>query len=392
MGEKLTVFGELGVDFDEETLGQIETAMALPNALAGALLPDAHLGYALPIGGVVSLDNSISPSYVGYDIACRMTMSILDIDIDDFMESREALLKDMRAVSRFGVGAHFQQKDFREHAVMDDPIWDEMPLLAELKSLAQSQLGSSGGGNHFFDAVVGEVLAENEIIPWRKPGDKFVAIMTHSGSRGTGYKLAKHYVQLAVAETGCESVPRGYEWLPMDRDSGREYWGVMQLMGRYAQANHHLIHEHFSMRANIPIEATVENHHNFAWDTGDGFIHRKGATPAAMGQVGIVPGSSGTASYLVTGLGNKGSLFSSSHGAGRTMSRTQAKREFDADAFIRHMAEADILFSGIGADEGFGAYKDIERVMDLQSGKLVVPIARMWPKIVVMGGKSDDGD
>jgi tRNA-splicing ligase RtcB len=166
----------------------------------------------------------------------------------------------------------------------------------------------------------------------------------------------------------------------------------MELMGRYAQANHHLIHRHFLRRTGLQALAFVENHHNFAWRQDDGtVVHRKGATPAEQGRPGIVPGSSGTASYLVEGKANPRALDSAPHGAGRPFSRSEAVRRHDAAAVEAWMAQQDIATIGLAPDETFRAYKDIEAVI-AASGELVEVVARMRPVAVVMGGASDDGD
>ena len=386
-------FGELGVDFDHGAFDQLQTVMRLPVAEQGALMPDAHLGYGMPIGGVASLHRAISPSFVGYDIACRMTLSILQITPEEFMENREEIAEDMQAVSSFGLNSGFANNERREHEVMDDSRWDIAKHVGDLKLKAARQLGSSGGGNHFFDALIGTV---KEAAVWHPfdVGHKFVAIMTHSGSRGTGHKLATHYQKIATDYTKsiARGVPKGYAWLSLDHDAGREYWEVMQLMGLYAQANHQLIHDHFLKRSGTSQLARYENHHNFAWLEGDSVVHRKGATPADVEQVGIVPGSSGAMSYLVEGLGEETSMKSSAHGAGRPFSRTEAKRRYEESKFREHMERWDVLHVGVAPDESPFAYKDINRVMAKQEGILVNTIAEMRPVVVIMGGKSDDGD
>ena len=188
-------------------------------------------------------------------------------------------------------------------------------------------------------------------------------------------------------------VPKGYEWLALDSSLGQEYLAAMRLMGDYARANHQLIHAHFGVAAGLEPLHQVWNRHNYAWVDEEGnVIHRKGATPAEAGRMGLVPGSSGTPSYLVRGLGNEASLHSSAHGAGRFFSRTEAKRRHDASTVARHMAAHDILHFGLEPDETFLAYKDIDMVIRLQDGVLIEPIARMLPKVVIMGGRSDDGD
>jgi tRNA-splicing ligase RtcB len=225
-------------------------------------------------------------------------------------------------------------------------------------------------------------------------GARFVAIMTHSGSRGTGNKLAHIYQKLAAEETRhiASGIPSGYEWLSLRSGAGQEYWQVMQLMGRYAQASHHQIHDRFLERAGLRQVARWENHHNFAFLEGGLVVHRKGAIPAEKGRIGIIPGSSGTSSYLVEGLGNPDGLNSSSHGAGRMRSRTASRAQFDSAAFEKHMRQRDILAIGVAPDETYAAYKDIERIMQLQEGILVRTIARLQPAIVVMGAQADDGD
>jgi tRNA-splicing ligase RtcB len=170
-------------------------------------------------------------------------------------------------------------------------------------------------------------------------------------------------------------------------------------MGEYASANHELIHKHFAKEAGLEILGEYENHHNFAWEKVDEngrriIIHRKGATPAEEGIVGVIPGSMGTPSYLVEGLGNNKSLWSSSHGAGRISSRRQAKKNHDEAAYQKFLKEKDILTIGVARDETYQCYKNIGRVMDLQEDELVESAAVMHPRVVVMGGgrKSDDGD
>ena len=384
-------FGQVGLDIPYNAIDQMNEVMRIPPALAGALMPDAHQGYAMPIGGVVGMLNAVSPSFVGYDIACRMTVSFLDIPPEEFMKIKLSLFEDMKAVTRFGVGSNFDKP--HDHEVMHDPLWNQLPHLKDLKDKAQNQLGSSGGGNHFFDALVGEVVAPAEWIPY-DVGERFVALMTHSGSRGTRHKMATYYQKLAEKEVQSlfKGIRKGYEWLNMEHDSGREYWNVMQLMGRYAKACHHIVHDSFTKRTGLTAFPRIENHHNFAWREGGMYVHRKGATPAAQGQIGIIPGTSDTTSFLVEGLGNKESLNSSSHGAGRPFSRSEAKSKFDREAFLKHWKESGVLLDNVANDETYQAYKDIERVIHVQEGTLVRVVARMKPEIVVMGGKSDDGD
>ena len=385
-------FGSLGVDFGYDVENQISEAAKLPVAVKAAVMPDAHLGYALPIGGVVALENAISPHFVGFDIACRMSCSVLAISPDEFMKHRSQLFNDLKSVTSFGVGADFATPN--EHDVMYYPLWNEIPILKQHKDLAWKQLGSSGGGNHFADFMIGVVAKTTPQLPL-PVGTEFVALVTHSGSRGPGHRLATHYSRLAEtwAKHNAMGIPKGYEWLPMDSPEGLEYWEVMQLMGVYAQANHHTIHKRFSELSGIHQQFFYENHHNFAWYEDGYYVHRKGATPAHKGEFGIIPGSMGTHSYLVVGLGNEASINSSSHGAGRLNSRKVAKEKFQSYYHNWHILQNDILVQGVEPDESFQAYKDIDHVIDVQTkAGLIEVVATMMPKAVIMGGKSDDGD
>jgi len=407
------IFGTLGVHFGYDVVQQMSIAARLPVYAGGALMPDAHKGYALPIGGVVALHEAVSPYGVGVDIACRMAMTIFPhLSPEELRQNKQTFLEDLKAVTRFGFNDFSDSP--RKHPVMDDPRWHEKRLpLKGYYDKAIKQLGSSGGGNHFADIVEGIVVKEVDWLPL-PVGSRFTALLTHSGSRGVGARMAEHYSKLAAKETALISrgIPKEYAWLNTNTDQGREYLRVMELMGLYAQANHHLIHAHFIRRTGlVPLwmpssRATkvdlphvtqpftlIENHHNYAWVQADGsVVHRKGATPASRGTPGLIPGSSGTPSYLVTGLGNLDSLESSSHGAGRPYSRSEAKKRFNPKAFQEHMKREGILFSGVAPDEAFSAYKDIHEVIGVQEGVLVDIVAEMRPVVVRMGGQSDDGD
>lgn len=388
----------------DNALGQIRKAMILPVTQAGALMPDAHLGYALPIGGVVALKNAVSPNFVGYDISCSVKLSILDIDPEELDNASfvQKALEDLESETSFGLGADytkFKSGERKYHEVLEDDRWKSINNVKRLFDLAKNQLGSSGGGNHFADIVVGTILEDNDFFPegyYR--GDRFVALMTHSGSRGIGHKMATIYKNHAkkYTELVAKGIPNGYEWLDMDEELGREYWAVMSLMGEYAKANHELIHRDFAERMQRDILSSTYTRHNYAWiedyDGEEVVIHRKGATPAFEGQLGIIPASMATPSRLVIGKGNKEHLNSSSHGAGRTSSRTDAFEYFDEEKHVKVIEDKGIVTSGVEADESYQAYKDIEDVMSYQEGKLIDSIATLEPKIVIMGGKSDDGD
>lgn len=377
-------WGVSGVDFDAKVENQIYTAARLPVARQAAVMPDAHVGYALPIGGVIALENAVSPYFVGFDIACRMHITILDLDPGDFLSNRSQFIDDLDAVTHFGVGV---TSDRLDHPVLSDDTWKTIATAKNRYDLAAKQIGTSGAGNHFADLMIGNVVLERDWLPL-KINQSFVALVTHSGSRGFGHKMATHYSQLAKEQTAkkARGIHRDYAWLDLDTDAGREYWAVMQLAGKYAQANHQIIHDRFLGKAGLSALAQYENHHNFAWRHGDFIIHRKGATPAHKGQIGIIPGSMATQSFLVEGLGNPDALYSSSHGAGRVSSRTEAKKNVNWDAYREHVQCMDVIARGVAADETYQAYKDIQRVIDLQRD-LIEIIAVMEPKVVIMGEK-----
>jgi tRNA-splicing ligase RtcB len=385
-----TLFESATIRFDQATLDQFHTALSMPTVVGGALMPDGHYGYGVPIGAVVVTQGAIHPAYVGVDISCRMTMTVLDAPVAAFMAERPRLMAALQAATRFGPRGYSGREQL-DHPVMDDPRWRELAYLKPLQAKAHSQLGTSGGGNHFAEA---SILTLQRPVPWlpsAQVGDQFVVLLTHSGSRHVGKATEEHYDALAMRETQARygAVPKGYAWLDLDRDSGREYVRAMRLMEDYAQACHHLIHARFLQAAGLGSLAQIENQHNFAAIQPDGtVIHRKGATPAGVGQYGIIPGSCLGTSYVVEGLGSAASYSSTAHGAGRAMSRTQAKAASRAGgraAFERAMHAADILHAGIADDETAAAYKPPEEVMAVQEGKLCLVAGEMRPVMVVMG-------
>jgi len=380
------VCGEVGpeADIDPAALAQLELALRLPVAEAGALMPDAHVGQSLPIGGVLALHRAVSPSLVGVDIGCRMHLSVYTLPPGEMAARRETLFQDLRAVTAFGLGAETAGRP--EHPLLDDK--ERWALTAQTKTLhakARKQLGTSGSGNHFAELVTGERLDTESGLP-----EAFCGLLTHSGSRGVGYALAEHYMRLAASETARTArVPKRYEWLDLDGDAGREYWAAMTLAGDYARACHEVLHAAFTRRAGLTPLLTVDSPHNFAWQgEGGRVVHRKGATHAAPGVWGIIAGSMASASYLVRGLGNAEALESASHGAGRVGSRAEARSQISLSDAKRQMARQGVLVDGLSADESPAAYKDIERVLRLQvEAGLLTPLARMRPVVVIMAGE-----
>ena len=228
-----------------------------------------------------------------------------------------------------------------------------------------------------------------------EPGT-YLALLSHSGSRGTGANVAAHYSKLDQAAHA--DLPRELmhlSWLDLDFEAGIEYWAAMNLMGDYAAANHACIHRSLAKNLGAEVLLDIENHHNFAWkETHFGketIVHRKGATPAGKGVLGIIPGSMAPPAYVVRGKGNASSLNSSAHGAGRIMSRTAAKKKFHWPTEKKKLEEAGITLLSAGLDEVPGVYKDIHKVMAAQTD-LVETLAQFDPKIVKManGGKAED--
>ncbi|HOL20581.1 MAG TPA: RtcB family protein [Candidatus Hydrogenedens sp.] len=379
-----------GTEIDEESIQQIRNACSLPVSVRGALMPDAHVGYGLPIGGVLATDNAVIPFAVGVDIACRVKLSVLELHPKIIDEEPTRLKKAIEQETRFGVGSTFKPR--RQHPVMDLD-WNISPVTREHKDKAWDQLGTSGSGNHFVEFGILEVITDE--LPLAK--GKYLALLTHSGSRGTGSLVCEYYSK--IARQRHPELPKQFQhlaWLSLDSHTGQEYWEAMQLMGKYAQANHECIHTHISKNLGVPILWSVENHHNFAWkeihDGREVIVHRKGATPAEQGQLGIIPGSMASPAYIVRGLGNEDSLRSAAHGAGRVMSRAQAKKTLSWKKVESLLKERRITVLTAGVDEIPLVYKNIDKVMEEQSD-LVVPVAVFYPRIVKMapaGEKPED--
>ncbi|HTY57635.1 MAG TPA: RtcB family protein [Bacteroidota bacterium] len=369
-----------GTDIEAEARAQMDAAAALPVAVAGALMPDAHVGYGLPIGGVLATDNAVIPYGVGVDIACRMMMTVFDVPPDVLCTQRELYAGAIASHTKFGLGAQWDRP--KSHAVMDGD-WGVTPVTARLKEKAHRQLGTSGSGNHFVEFVELDVAEEFRGIP----RGTYLALLSHSGSRNAGASVASHYTRLAKS---CHPELKGaagnLAWLAMD-DLGSEYWEAMTLMGRYASANHHLIHEAIIAHIGHGVLQQIENHHNFAWKEQfhgrEVIVHRKGATPAGKGVLGIMPGSMGTPGFLVEGNGNADSLNSTSHGAGRKMSRTAAARTSSWKQIREFLDRAGVRLISAGLDEAPWAYKDILAVVDAQKD-LATPVARFMPRLVKM--------
>jgi len=370
-----------GSGMEPESIQQMENACQLPISVVGALMPDAHVGYGLPIGGVLGTKNAVIPYAVGDDIACRVKMSVLDLPISALTEQTDRLKRALQKETSFGIGATFKNR--RLHPVMDED-WSFSAITNELKDKAWSQLGTSGSGNHFVEYGT---LTLDQAQLGLEPGI-YLALLSHSGSRGTGNCVATYYSKLALdMHPQLPKELRHLAWLDLDTHPGQEYWHAMELMGRYAAANHQLIHRHIAAHLGVDVLLDIENHHNYAWKETHNhtelIVHRKGATPAGLGVVGIIPGSMATPGYVVRGRGNPESLNSAAHGAGRRMSRKAAKQAFTWHDARTVLAERGVELISAGLDELPMAYKDIETVMAAQTD-LVQPIARFDPKLVKM--------
>lgn len=378
-----------GRNIEPESIRQIDNACALPVTVACALMPDAHPGYGLPIGGVLATDNAVVPYAVGVDIACRVKISVLDMPVETLDDGEERLTQAIEAETRFGIGSSFKGQHRRQHAVMDAD-WSVLSNVARAdKERAWKQLGTSGSGNHFVEFGT---FAVEETLDGLAPGT-YLALLSHSGSRGTGAAVADHYSKLA--QQFLPELPRELKhlaWLDMDSAEGLEYWAAMELMGQYAAANHACIHRHIVEHMGAEVLLDIENHHNFAWkeehDGREVIVHRKGATPAGAGVMGIIPGSMASPAFAVRGKGQPQSLFSAAHGAGRVMSRKKAKKTLNWPDAQKVLAAKGVTLLSAGLDEVPSVYKDIEAVMADQAD-LVEVAARFDPRLVKMARQGE---
>jgi len=336
-----------------------------------AIMPDAHQGYGMPIGGVMATKDVIVPNAVGVDIGCGMCSvrtSLEEIETDTLKK----IMGEIRKVIPLGFNKHKEQQDEK---LMPDGlggmnkgfksclIENDYEIVNQEYKNALLSLGTLGGGNHFIEIQKGD--------------DGHIWIMIHSGSRNLGFKVAKHYNDLAIKlnEKWSSSVPKSWElaFLPVDSEEGQAYIKEMNYCVEFALANRKLMMERVcEMFVGVLKEPIINIAHNYAsLENHFGqnvWVHRKGATLARKGTIGIIPGSQGTSSYIVEGLGNKESFESCSHGAGRKMGRKQAKRELSLKEEQKKMKGIVHGIRGEGdLDEAPGAYKSIEEVMDNQA-------------------------
>ncbi len=374
---------------EEGAKKQMAIAMKLPVTVAGALMPDAHQGYGLPIGGVLATRHAVIPYGVGVDIGCRMALSVFDIPETHFAENEAKYKRELIAHTKFGAGNGFHGKDKADHGILNRHEFNLVPFIKQLHDKAYTQLGSSGGGNHFAEWGIIEFAKADEALSIAK--GRYLALLTHSGSRGFGATIAGHYTRLAKEICKLPKEASNLAYLDLDSEAGQEYWMAMNLAGDYASACHEIIHQKLSKAIGANTIGKIENHHNFAWkeiwNGQEVIVHRKGATPAGLGVMGIIPGSMTAPGFLVRGKGAVHAINSASHGAGRQMSRTKAIQSISNEAMKAILKEHNVTLIGAGLDEAPMAYKDINMVMKEQQ-ELVDVVAKFSPRMVRM---ADDG-
>ena len=348
-----------------------------------ALAPDCHSGYGMPIGGIIAVENAVIPNAVGVDIGCSMSLLRTNINVD---QVNEAILRDIvnKIRNTIPVGLN-HNKDKQKHELFEHKdVWYETTVCKNEYEGAQYQVCSLGGGNHFIEVQAGD---DNEVY-----------IMIHSGSRNLGYKVGNYYN--SIAEELCtkwrqtDVVKNKLAFLPRDTEEFDAYVREMNICLDFARANHDLMQQKIiaiceQVIPGFNVIGTYYTRHNYCAIehhlNRDLFIHRKGAIRARQGEHAIIPGSQGTASYLVCGLGNKASFTSASHGSGRKMSRTAAKANLSlADEQAKMAGIVHNIESVDQLDEAPSAYKDIDEVIKLESD-LVAPVIKLRPLAVVKG-------
>jgi len=366
-------------EIEGEALQQAINLTRLPFAYRQvALMPDVHAGYGMPIGGVMATEETIVPYAVGLDIGCGMRAARTPYRAGDISpERRRSWLEKIRAVIPQGFDWH---PDIQRHEVLDRmPL--HLPLFREEDKRARRQLGTLGGGNHFI-----ELQADEEGRLW---------VMIHSGSRNIGKQTAEHYHKKAkdvTRKTGVELPTSELSFLPLETEEGQEYAEAMNWCLDFARANRERMMERALEVLGAAPEDELDIHHNYAaLEEHFGrrvWVHRKGATKAAAGERGIIPGSMGSSSYIVEGKGNPESLLSCSHGAGRRMGRKEARRRIPVEDVLNGLKDQGIIVStGNPRDlpeESTQAYKDIDTVLGEQED-LVRPLVKLKPLGVVKG-------
>lgn len=328
-----------------------------------ALMADHHIGYSVPVGGVVAYENHINVNGVGFDIACGNKAVLLDCDASKIKNDIYRTMNEIQKHISFGMGRKNNEKV--EDCLFDEPIWNEIPLLRDLKSKAIDQLGTVGSGNHYVDIFTDELNRT-----W---------VGVHFGSRGLGHSIATFFIKAGGGKDGVHAEPVIFS---EDSDLGQQYLKCMELAGRYAYAGRDWVCQKVSSILRCNIVEEIHNHHNFAWKEKhfgkNLWVIRKGATPAFPGQKGFVGGSMGDISVILQGVDSNestSSLYSTIHGAGRLLGRNQAKGRYKKGKCIQPglvnksehdnwMSSKGIEVRGGGLDESPYAYKRIESVLD----------------------------
>ena len=378
--DNIPVWGEP----DEGAMRQIRTCAQTADKVA--LMADHHKGYAVPIGGVVAYRNAVSPSGVGFDIACGNKAVRLDMPGAGLRADIARIMDDVWSTISFGVGRRNAEQV--DHDLFDGPAW-KCQAAAPLKEMARQQLGTVGSGNHYVDLFADEL-------------DR-VWIGVHFGSRGLGHKMATWFLHKAGAKDGMDVEPCV---LDMNGGLGAEYIECMQLGGAYAYAGRDWVCQRVARILGAPIVEEVHNHHNFAWRETHGgedyWVVRKGATPAFPGQKGFVGGSMGENSVILEGIENqdaKHSLYSTVHGAGRVMSRIEAKGKIKDGVVVRPgkvtpdmmqawIRKANVELRGAGLDESPDCYRRLDEVL-AQHGDSIKILHTLTPVGVAMAGVNE---
>ena len=356
-----------------------------------ALMPDCHQGYGMPIGGVIATKEVVIPNAVGVDIGCGMCAQKTAIKVEDLSTDKiKEIMGEIRKTIPVGFKHRKEECDVSEmpggqRLYAMDAGNSMTPICAEQFRAAQKQLGTLGGGNHFIEI--------------QKGSDGYVWVMIHSGSRNLGLKVASHYNKLAkeLNKKWHSSIPTEHDlaFLPLATEEADMYIDEMNYCLEFALANRKKmmadVKKIFIEKTGLGFEDFVNIHHNYAAmenHFGENvMVHRKGATNAMKNRIGIIPGSQGTCSYIVKGLGNSESFESCSHGAGRRMGRKAAQRELNLEEEKENLNKQGIVHSIRNAkdlDEAPGAYKDIETVMDNQKD-LVEILVKLQPLAVIKG-------
>ncbi|GHT21944.1 hypothetical protein AGMMS4957_11520 [Bacteroidia bacterium] len=374
---------------DEPEQGSLEQARHLANLPFAVshicLMPDTHQGYGMPIGGVLAADNVIVPNAVGVDIGCGMCALKTNIRVETLQrEHLTAIMRGIRGVVPLGFDHHKERQD--ESLMPQNFNIDELLIVKRQYGSALKQIGTLGGGNHF--------------IELQRCNDGYLWLMIHSGSRNLGLQVAEHYNKVAKklnAMYFSTIDPKAdLAFLPFVTDEAHAYYKEMQYCTAFALANRKLMMERIqnvvsAVLSGVEYEPIINIAHNYAaWEKHFDrkvIVHRKGATSAQLGEIGIIPGSQGTKSYIVEGLGNPDSFMSCSHGAGRLMSRSAAIRKLDLEAEMRKLDEQGIIHSIRGKsdlEEAASAYKDIAQVMAFQADLVQIKV-ELSPLAVVKG-------